>query len=162
AALRELRLRSEDRPDSPGEDGSFESRDFVRRASGGVLATWRRAGAAVTAGIDYEDERQTGRSAFTASYGTFPDSINVLRWNTGYYAQTLFGGASPLSVTLGARLDDNSQFGAHGTFRAGASYRINGATRLRAVAGTGYKEPTFFENFARGSVHGNSKLHPER
>src|SRR2546425_759951 len=43
AALRELRLRSEDRPDSPGEDGSFESRDFVRRASGGGLATRPRA-----------------------------------------------------------------------------------------------------------------------
>ena len=162
AALRELRLRSEDRPDSPGEDGSFESRDFVRRASGGVLATWRRAAAAVTAGIDYEDERQTGRSVFTASFGTFPDSINVLRWNTGYYAQALFTGASPLSLTLGGRVDDNSQFGPHGTFRAGVSYRIDATTRVRAMVGTGYKEPTFFENFARGSVHGNPNLDPER
>ena len=162
AALRELRLRSEDRPDSPGEDGSFESRDFVRRASGGVLATWRRPAAAVTAGIDYEDERQTGRSVFTASFGTFPDSINVLRWNTGYYAQALFTGASPLSLTLGGRVDDNSQFGPHGTFRAGVSYRIDATTRVRAMVGTGYKEPTFFENFARGAVHGNPNLDPER
>lgn len=162
AALRELRLGSEDRPDSPGEDGSFESRDFVRRASGGAFAIWRRAGTTVTAGMDYEDERQTGRSVFTASFGTFPDSIDVLRWNMGYYAQALFTGASPISVTLGARVDDNSQFGAHGTFRAGASYRINAATRVRAMAGTAYKEPTFFENFARGSVRGNPKLDPER
>jgi vitamin B12 transporter len=162
AALRELRLRSENRPDSPGEDGSSESRDFVRRASGGALAIWRRAGTAVTAGIDYEDERQTGRSVFTGSSGTFPDSINVRRWNTGYYAQALFAGRMPLSLTLGGRLDDNSQFGAHGTFRAGISYRINGATRLRATVGTGFKEPTFFENFARGSVHGNPNLDPER
>jgi vitamin B12 transporter len=162
AALRELRLRSENRPDSPGEPGS-ESRDFVRRASGGALAIWRRAGTTVTAGIDYEDERQTGRSVFTVSSGTsFPDSINVLRWNTGYYAQALFAGARPLSLTLGGRLDDNSQFGAHGTFRAGVSYRINAATRLRATVGTGFKEPTFFENFARGSVRGNPNLDPER
>ena len=162
AALREIRLRAEDRPDSPGEDGSFERRDFVRRASGGALATWRRAGTAVTAGIDYEDERQTGRSVFTASYGSFPDSINVLRWNTGYYAQALVTGEGPLSVTLGARLDDNSQFGAHGTFRVGVSYRIDAATRLRATVGTGYKEPTFFENFDQGFVHGNPTLDPER
>jgi vitamin B12 transporter len=162
AALRELRLRSENRPDSPGEDGSFESRDFVRRASGGALAIWRRAGTAVTAGIDYEDERQTGRSVFTGSSGTFPDSINVLRWNTGYYAQALVAGERPLSLTLGGRLDDNSQFGAHGTFRAGISYRIDGATRLRATVGTGFKEPTFFENFARGFVRGNPNLDPER
>jgi len=162
AALREIRLRSEDRPDSPGEDGSFESRDLVRRASGGALATWRRAGTAVTAGIDYEDERQTGRSVFSASYGTFPDSIDVRRWNAGYYAQALLAGENPLGLTLGARLDDNSQFGTHGTFRAGVSYRIDAATRLRAMVGTGYKEPTFFENFARGSVHGNPNLDPER
>jgi vitamin B12 transporter len=162
AALRELRLRSEDRPDSPGEDGSFESRDFVGRASGGALATWRRAGTAVTAGIDYEDERQSGRSVVSASFGTFPDSIDVRRWNAGYYAQALVNGDSPLGLTLGARLDDNSQFGAHGTFRVGVSYRINPATRLRATVGTGYKEPTFFENFARGSVHGNPNLDPER
>ncbi len=162
AALRELRLRSEDRPDSPGEDGSFESRDLVRRASGGALATWRRAGTAVTAGIDYEDERQTGRSVFSASYGTFPDSINVVRSNTGYYAQALLTGERPVGLTLGARLDDNSQFGAHGTFRAGVSYRINAATRVRATVGTGYKEPTFFENFAGGSIHGNPNLDPER
>ena len=161
-ALRELRLRSEDQPDSPGEDGSFASRDFVRRATGGALATWRRAGTAVTAGIDYEDERQTGRSVFSASFGTFPDSINVLRWNTGYYAQALIAAERPLGLTLGARVDDNSQFGAHGTFRAGVSYRISSTTRLRATVGTGYKEPTFFENFARGSVHGNPNLHPER
>ncbi len=162
AALREIRLRSEDRPDSPGEDGSFESRDLVRRASGGAFATWRHAGTAVTAGIDYEDERQTGRSVFSASYGTFPDSIDVRRWNAGYYGQALVTGDGPLGLTLGARLDDNSQFGTHGTFRTGVSYRIDATTRLRATVGTGYKEPTFFENFASGSVHGNPNLHPER
>src|SRR3989442_877416 len=156
------RTGSRARPVSPGEAGSLESGDCVRRASGGGLAPWRRAGAAVTAGIDYEDERQTGRSVFTASFGTFPDSINVLRWNTGYYAQALFTGGSPLSLTLGGRVDDNSQFGTHGTFRAGVSYRIDPATRVRAMVGTGYKEPTFFENFARGSVHGNPNLDPER
>lgn len=162
--LRETRLRFEDQPDSPGEDGSFTSRDYVRRASGGVQGIWRGGGAGtvVTAGTEYEDERQTGRSVFTASFGTFPDSIKVRRWNTGYYAQALLSGPSPFSVTVGARLDDNSQFGTHGTFRAGASYRLDGATRLRAIVGTGYKEPTFFENFARGSVHGNPKLDPER
>jgi len=34
--------------------------------------------------------------------------------------------------------------------------------RLRASVGTGFKEPTFFENFAHGFVTGNPALDPER
>ena len=160
--LREGRLTYTDEADSPGEDGSFRSRDYVRRAGGGALVTWRPRGAALTAGVEYEDERQRGRSEFTASFGTFPDSIAVRRWSTGYYVQALLGVAGPVAVTLGARLDDNSQFGGHGTFRAGASWRLDGNTRVRVATGTGFKEPTFFENFARGFVQGNPNLDPER
>ena len=162
ATLREGRLAFTDEADSPGEDGSFQSRDYVRRAGGGALVTWRSRGAALTAGVDYEDERQRGRSEFSASYGTFPDSIAVRRWTTGYYGQALLGVAGPVAVTLGARLDDNSQFGGHGTFRAGASWRLDGNARFRVAVGTGFKEPTFFENFARGFVQGNPDLNPER
>jgi vitamin B12 transporter len=162
ATLHEGRLAFTDSADSPAQDGSFWSRDYVRRAGGGALVTWRPRGAALTAGVDYEDERQRGRSEFSASFGTFPDSIAVRRWTTGYYVQGLLGAQGPVAVTLGARVDDNSQFGGHGTFRAGASWRLDGNTRLRAAVGTGFKEPTFFENFARGFVQGNPNLDPER
>lgn len=163
AALRETRLRFSDEPDSPGEDGSFHSRDLVRRASAGTLVNWRlREGTVLTAGVEYEDERQRGRSEFAASFGSFPDSIDVRRWNRAAYAQALAGVARPLSVQLGARFEDNSQFGRHGTYRAGLSYRLEGLTRLRASLGAGFKEPTFFENFARGFVRGNPDLRPER
>ncbi|MGH7671885.1 MAG: TonB-dependent receptor plug domain-containing protein [Gemmatimonadales bacterium] len=161
-SLREARLMFIDDPDSPAEDGAFWSRDYVRRARGGVLLTWRPRGAALTAGVDYEDERQRGRSVFSASYGTFPDSIAVRRWTAGYYAQGLLGTTGSVAVTLGARVDDNSQFGGHATFRAGATWRLDANTRLRATVGTGFKEPTFFENFASGFVRGNPNLDPER
>ena len=161
-SLREARLLFVDDPDSPGEDGAFWSRDYVRRARGGVLLTWRPRGAALAAGVDYEDERQRGRSEFSASYGTFPDSIAVRRWTAGYYAQALLGTTGPVAVTLGARVDDNSQFGGHATFRAGATWRLDANTRFRATIGTGFKEPTFFENFASGFVRGNPNLDPER
>ncbi len=115
ATLGEGRLAFTDDADSPGEDGSFRSRDYVRRAGGGALVTWRVRGSALTAGVDYEDERQRGRSEFSASYGTFPDSIAVQRSTTGYYLQALLGAEGPIAVTLGARVDDNSQFGGHGT-----------------------------------------------
>ncbi|HXF94605.1 MAG TPA: TonB-dependent receptor [Gemmatimonadales bacterium] len=163
ATLREQRIRFQDDPDSPGEDGRFESRDLVRRAGAGALVTWRVAErAAVTAGLEYEDQRQRGRSVFEASFGSFPDSIAVARWNRAAYVQALLGLDRPLTATVGVRLDHNSQFGGHATWRGGLVYRPGPATRLRAAFGSGFKEPTFFENFARGFVRGNPELDPER
>ena len=162
ATLREARLTFNDEPDSPGEDGTFWSHDYVRRASTGAMITWRaREAVSLTGGIEYEDERQRGTSEFSASFGTFPDSIAVQRFTTGYFTQGLLR-TGPLSLTLGARLDDNSQFGTHSTYRAGAVYALRDGTRLRTSAGTGFKEPTFFENFAHGFVQGNPNLDPER
>lgn len=162
ATLRETRQLFNDEPDSPGEDGTFWSNDYVRRAAGGLLLTWRARGAtAFSAGIDYEDERQRGRSDFRASFGDFPDSIRVQRATAGYYAQAVLD-AFPLAITAGGRLDDNSKFHTHGTYRVGVVFHPRGATRLRASIGTGFKEPTFFENFASGFVTGNPDLKPER
>ena len=162
-ALREQRALFSDLPDSPGEDGAFTSRDLVRRASAGVSATWRAARyTTLTLGTEYEAESQRGRSLFEASFGSFPDSIDVLRTNAGYYGQALLGVGRPLAVTLGARLDVNSKFGTQGTVRTGASWRLDPSTRLRGSIGTGIKEPTFFENFASGFVTGNPDLRPER
>jgi vitamin B12 transporter len=65
-------------------------------------------------------------------------------------------------MTAGGRRDDNSQFGSHGTYRVGLVYSLAANTRIRASAGTGFKEPTFFENFAHGFTLGNPDLDPER
>jgi vitamin B12 transporter len=161
AAVRETRSFFNDEPDSPGEDGTFWSRDYVRRATTSALVTWRAGMHSLTGGIEYEDERQRGRSDFSASFGDFPDSIRVGRNNTAYFTQALLV-AGRAAVTLGGRLDDNSQFGTHPTYRAGVVYRLNDGTRLRISAGTGFKEPTFYENFAHGFVLGNPNLDPER
>jgi len=162
-ALREARLFYNDEPDSPGEDGTFWSKDWVRRATTSALLTWRNGEAiAVTGGIEYEDQRQRGKSEFSASYGTFPNPpIDVRRTNTGYFTQAVFSAARS-SVMLGGRLDDNSQFDLHGTYRAGIVYRLASATRFRVSMGTGFKEPSFFENYATGFVRGNPHLKPER
>ena len=159
--LKESRLFYNDEPDSPGEDGAFWSRDYLRRSTTTGMMSWRpRGGISVISGIEYEDQRQRGTSEFSASFGTFPDSIRVQRHNTGYFTQAIIP-AGRAAVTLGSRLDANSQFGTHATYRGGVVYRLDQA-RLRASVGTGYKEPTFFENFARGFVLGNADLKPER
>lgn len=161
-AVRESRQFFNDEPDSPGEDGAFWSRDYVRRSTATALITWRTLDKiSVISGLEYEDERQRGTSEFSASFGTFPDSIGVQRHTTGYFTQGVIA-AGRAAVTVGGRLDDNSQFGTHGTYRAGVVYRLAETTRLRASVGTGFKEPTFFENFARGFVLGNPDLDPEQ
>jgi len=161
AGVKEARLFYTDDPDSPGQD-AYWSRDYLRRSSAGMQINWRsRNGISVISGLEYEDERQHGRSQFTsAAFGPFPDSIDVQRNNTGYFTQAVVP-AGRAAVTLGSRLDDNSQFGTHATYRGGLVYRLEQA-RLRVSVGTGFKEPTFFENFARGFVVGNPHLKPER
>jgi len=161
AGVKESRLFYDNEPDSVGQDG-FWSHDYVRRATTSAILNWlARGGASVTSGIEYEDERQRGRSEFnSAAFGPFPDSIHVQRHNTGYFVQAVVP-AGRAALTLGSRRDDNSQFRTHATYRAGAVYRLDQA-RLRLSVGTGFKEPTFFENFARGFVKGNPDLKPER
>jgi len=162
AGVKEARLSYNDEPDSPGQD-SFWSRDYVRRATTSALLTWRAhagEGASVTTGIEYEDERQHGRSEFTSAGFPSPDSIDVQRHTTGFFTQAVVP-AGRAAVTLGSRLDDNSQFGQHATYRAGVVYRLD-QVRVRGSVGTGFKEPNFYENFAHGFVVGNPNLKPER
>jgi vitamin B12 transporter len=62
------------------------------------------------------------------------------------------------------RHDSNDRFKDSDTYRVQASYRLTEATRLRATAGTGVKEPTFTElyGFDPSSFVGNPNLKPEK
>src|SRR5205085_12308373 len=64
----------------------------------------------------------------------------------------------------GARNDRNDAFGNFETWRAGISWRpaMLAGTRLRATAGTAFREPTFTENYSSGFTNGNPSLQPER
>jgi len=90
--------------------------------------------------------------------------MNRTRSTHAVFVQWLGDGDAdrPVSANLGARLEDNQQFGTFATWRAGAAWRLDQATRLRAAAGTGFKEPTFLEAYATGFVIGNPDLRPER
>ena len=162
-AVRETRFFYNNEPDSPGEDGTSSSKNWVRRAGANALLSWHNAAAiTITAGIDYEDERQRGTSEYSDSTGTYPDPpVDVQRTNVGYLTQAVISLGRSV-VTVGGRLDDNSEFGTHGTYRAGLVYHLTGAARLRVSTGIGFKEPSFFENFATGFARGNPNLDPER
>ena len=163
--------RLDDDPDAPGDTTLiFHSCDRVKRRSAELRANWQAGPAAlITAGVAVEDAhlRHSDACQFYSGGSFFDCSgapMDRTRSTHAVFVQWLDeGGAGrAFSANLGARLEDNQQFGTFATWRAGAAWRLDGATRLRAAAGTGFKEPTFFEAYATGFVSGNPDLRPER
>jgi vitamin B12 transporter len=162
----------EDRSDSPADTIGFgfaSHRDS--RAQRGNLDARVNAVLSpeltITAGaqVERESERQSGET--TSNFGgiaTTPDTpFDRARTTFGYYAQGVADLASGLAVNLNARVDDNSAFGTFFTYRAGAAYRLQSGTRIRASLGRSFKAPTFCEQFCDAPfVVGDSTLRPER
>ncbi len=141
-------------PNGPADTTTFpySSSDWVTRAGLDARANVRLSPSDVlTAGAAVEREAMEGTTLYTARS----------RSNGAGYVQLVSGRGAPLSLTLGARLEDNQQFGTYATYRVGSVLRFNGRIRALLSVGTGFKEPTFYQNFATGYVHGNPHLAPE-
>ncbi|MEB8389349.1 TonB-dependent receptor [Rhodobacteraceae bacterium KMM 6894] len=99
-------------------------------------------------------EHETDRSNTNALYARHTQSV-ALEYRGSF--------ANGLDVQAGARFDDNSVFKDATTWSLGASYTFAGSgVRLRASAGTGVVNPSYFELYANawGTV-GNPNLRPE-
>jgi vitamin B12 transporter len=159
--------RVDNSPDDAADSTDIHSRDRVHRRSAELRANWRvRPTGTLTGGASVEDASL--RSAFSCRT-SFGDCSSTPMYKTrstrAVFVQWLEDGGPghAISANLGARLEDNQQFGSFATWRAGAAWRLDPATRLRAAAGTGFKEPTFFETYATGfGTTGNPDLRPER
>jgi len=157
---------TDDGPDSPADSlgfFGFKSLTDTRRVTAGGRAVWRPSeGVAVMTG--YEEERQSVRG-FNRSFSQFGESAGNSEddwWNRAAHVQFSWV-RDALALNAGARAEDDERFGAAATWRTGAAWRAAASgTRLRVSAGTGIKEPTFFETFASGFVTGNPDLTPER
>ena len=115
----------------------------------------------VSLGGEYSRDAERSASLSQSEYGDFPDAFRATRETRALYAQAL-GDARAWSYSIGARLDDNSAFGTFRTVRVALARRLTTAVRVRASAGTAFKAPSFFENFASGFTVGNDALRPER
>ena len=69
-----------------------------------------------------------------------------------------------LDLSAAIRHDINDRFADETTFRVGAGYELTPTTRLRAAAGSGIRNPGFFElfGFIDGRFIGNEDLKPEK
>jgi vitamin B12 transporter len=117
-------------------------------------------GEASTFTLGSEFEKQTNRASSSSPFGIAPETTEK-RNSHAAYAQ-LLADISRFTIQLGARAENNERFGNFMTYRGGASMRIAQSLRLRASAGTAFKEPRFFEQFAEGFVRGNPDLEPEQ
>jgi vitamin B12 transporter len=155
---------TDDRADSPGDTlgaYAFASLDQVERATADVRAGLTLGWVASTVGLEVERQRQRSFSESLSQWGPSTGRSDHERTNRAGY--THFTGArGPLAFAAGARVEDNERFGRSATWNVEAAWRPAAGTRVRASAGRGVKEPTFFENFAEGWVRGNPELEPER
>src|SRR2546426_503520 len=158
----------EDPPDDPADTLGFyttyRTRANLRRASAEVrVNVYLSPVSIVTLGAGTEQERERSINFCTGRFGDCSSPpVDTSRGNRAAYAQAVTDLGGRLSLNGGVRVEDNQRFGVFPTYRAGAVYRLTGATRLRVSLGTAFKEPTFFENYATGFVKGNPSLKPEQ
>ena len=130
----------------------YASNDWVtRQGLEGRAVAHLSAQDVLTAGTSFEHEVMSG----TTLGGT------KMRDDGAGFLELVTGLDRALSVTAGARLDDNQRFGTYATYRGGASYGLSVSTRVHASVGTGFKEPSLYQNYATGYTVGNRDLKPE-
>ena len=140
---------------------AFYSDERFQRAVADVRMNYTLAArTTLTVGGQYESQRERGWNLSESEFGPFDGASRDTRLNRAAYVQVLKGG-SRLSLQTGARLEHNELFGDFATYRGGLSAWVAGWLRARATAGTGFKAPRFYEQFATGFVKGNPDLEPE-
>lgn len=155
---------TDDQPDGPADTVGFYASNtlsHVERRRAEVRANLYGRGGVLTLGGQVERQSQESLSEFRSSFGSSTDRLDVKRLSHAVYAQAQGDAAGSVSFNAGLRLDRSETFGTFLTYRAGVAYRPFTGLRLRGTAGTGFKEPTFYQNFATGFARGNPGLKPE-
>jgi outer membrane cobalamin receptor len=115
---------------------------------------------AVTAGYQYEVENADPNNL---------SGLHARRNNQAGFLDARWQPLSRLTLSAGARAEDNTNFGTRVVPRAGAVYALRysqgylGDTRVRISYGQGIEEPTIFESFGSDPCNpGNPSLRPQR
>ena len=153
---------SDDRSDNAADTIGFYrfySEQQFRRQNADLRVNFKAgASSLLTLGAEVEQQKNTGSS--TSPFGDTPETT-VSRSDRAAYAQ-LLQDMGALSLQLGVRGEDNDKFGNFVTYRGGVAAKVAPNVKLRASAGTAFKQPRFFEQFAQGFVVGNPALSPEK
>jgi vitamin B12 transporter len=148
-------------------DPFFPSFYQYNRAGFTGQSTYLLRGFGVTAGYEYEVEN--GFLSAAANGGLSLAVIHARRNNQAGFLDIRWQPIARLTLSAGARAEDNADFGTRVVPRAGASYALRSAqgafgdTRLRASYGQGIVEPRFDQSFgADPCFPGDPSLLPEQ
>lgn len=157
------RGKDDDRSDSAADTVGFYYYNALtsvrRRGVDARVNVQVSTNAVLTLGAESVREKQRGNDSSNFSFAR--NFFYADRTNGAVYGQWI-SEHGRLSMTAGARYDDNDTFGAFRTARAGVSLRAWQGGIVRATIGTAFKAPTFFESFNTAFSTGNADLDPER
>jgi len=127
------------------------------RRFGDATLSWR-SGEAFSVVAGATDEREEVNIA--EGFGIAPPFVftQAHETNAGAFV-TAQGRFDRLTLTAAVRSDHYEAFGAHATWRLGASYALFDNLRIYSAYGTAFRAPTLYERF---SASGNPNLDPER
>lgn len=135
-----------------------------RRTAEGRLTFALPAQATLNMGGEYlrERERSSSSSGAVGAEATTDSRFAAYRTNRAGYAELVGTALSRLSYTFAGRIDDNSDFDSHATYRVGTSVLLSSSTRARGSLSTAYNAPAF--NQLRPTLYttGSPGLSPER
>jgi vitamin B12 transporter len=141
-------------------DFNFFATDQFNRAGFLEQSTYFFRQGAVSAGYQYEVEN---------AYPSNLSGVHARRNNQAGFVDVRWQPLSRLTLSVGARAEDNTNFGARVVPRVGAVYALRysqgfwGDTRARVSYGQGIQEPTVFESFSADPCNpGDPNLRPER
>jgi vitamin B12 transporter len=147
--------------------GSLKSSDLSRgkrRSAEADMMFSLPQSSSLDIGAEYmtEDERSANTSAPVGIHGSPVPTFDASRHNVGIFSEIVATSEQGSSWTLAARRDDNSDFEAFTTYRAGASVPLGQSSRLRASISTAFNAPAF--NQIRPTLYtlGSPDLKPER
>jgi vitamin B12 transporter len=148
-----------DRQHSADKSRAHRRTAEARLALGGSGETGR-----LNIGAEYvwEGERNTGARGPVGASTSPTLQFDANRQTRGVYAELLGSPKRFVGYTAAIRLDDNSDYGTHTTYRLGTSYPVLDDTRIKASLSTAYNAPAFNQIRATLFTVANTDLSPER
>ena len=134
-----------------------------RRSAEGRLEFLLPAATTLSVGGEYVRERERSTNAAGAvGFPTSPvSSFAAERSVSAAYAELLGTVARRMSYTVAARIDDNSDYKSHATYKVGASVPLGMGTRVRGSLGTAFNAPAFNQLRPTLFTVGSPGLSPE-
>lgn len=136
---------------------------YSRRRSAGARAQLAVPFGRITAGgeLSRESERSTDRQGPVAGPQAVVSTFFAARDVRAAFVELIGSGKHGLSYTLAGRLDNNSDFDTHGTYRVGARADLVRGLRARASVSTAFDAPAFNQLRPTLFTVGSPALRPE-